>query len=774
MDIETTGFDPLKDEILEVGFAFFTSSPTGITITEEWSQVFKPTKEVAPKILGLTGINLDELENAPKFSEYQNFIQEKIGSAIIVGHNVIFDIRFLQSFGIKFSGQIIDTLDLVQWLLPAHHSYNLENLMHYFKVPHKEAHRALADAKAAILMLEKLLGIYQNFSKEFKQKIRKIIKPFSFAWEEILEINFLEGKNHSRPVLILKDTKSGLVEKNQVITLEPKTVYNFPLGIDYLATAIEALKASKNKYLLVLPRKQQVMHLWKKDSIRPVFLKENLFDEKKFEIFASRQSLTLEEVKFALKIMVWQETNWQHETLLDLNLSFFGGQFRQEITGRELKEDKESKILACDMETFCSLAEIKSHKNRFAVIFGLPDFEIALSNNISQKVSWGYINYILKSFYNPENNTGNEKLKEAVSDILDQTDLFFGLVGALLSTNPPSFQYYKINEESLNSANFQKIKTAAENYFKKLTKANKILKSKELTKTAENLESFFEREDNRVKWIELAESRCVFQNCPVALDQLIKPVLKTYKDLSFLDCLGSAKAAKLFIQRLNLGKFKYQEIGTDEKPAKEKRLQLPDLFSSVPAQPLVNCIIQPKVMLHSELFNLLNAESLPAVVLMPSPMEVKDFYENYFYKLQESAYILTQNASGGSNKLFRNFEIYKETVLLITDKFLLKFLGEKQNSGHIGKLETKTLIINHLPFEQFTHPYLEAVAQKFENPFEEFSLPRAVYNFHKIIQFFYTAKLKTVILSDSKLTKGYANEFKDYLGKIRNFKIENR
>src|SRR6266404_6297563 len=163
LDIETSGFDPSNNEILEVGFAFFVLTNTGIKITDEFTQVFKPSKPVSPQIFGLTGISQKELENAPRFEEFREILQNKLGEAVIVGHNVIFDIKFLEAFGLKFSGQIIDTLDLVQWLLPTHHSYNLENLMHTFGISHKEAHRALADSKAALGLLEKLLQVYSGF-----------------------------------------------------------------------------------------------------------------------------------------------------------------------------------------------------------------------------------------------------------------------------------------------------------------------------------------------------------------------------------------------------------------------------------------------------------------------------------------------------------------------------------------------------------------------------------------------------------------------------------
>ena len=107
LDIETSGFDPLTNEILEVGFVFFAidqpNSPSpspfrqgrGIKVIEEWTQVFKPGRPVLPQILGLTGISQKELDEAPSFSERRDFIQDKLKDAVIVGHNVIFDIKFL-------------------------------------------------------------------------------------------------------------------------------------------------------------------------------------------------------------------------------------------------------------------------------------------------------------------------------------------------------------------------------------------------------------------------------------------------------------------------------------------------------------------------------------------------------------------------------------------------------------------------------------------------------------------------------------------------------
>jgi ATP-dependent DNA helicase DinG len=168
LDIETSGFDPLKNEVLEIGFVFFEAAKAGFKITDEYTRVFKPNGKVEANILGLTGISQDELDSAEPFSEHKSDLQKKLRDAVIVGHNIAFDIKFLESTGLKFSGNVIDTLDLVQWILPTHHSYNLENLMHTFGISHKEAHRALADSKATLKLLEKLLQVYSGFPNQTK------------------------------------------------------------------------------------------------------------------------------------------------------------------------------------------------------------------------------------------------------------------------------------------------------------------------------------------------------------------------------------------------------------------------------------------------------------------------------------------------------------------------------------------------------------------------------------------------------------------------------
>ena len=159
------------------------------------------------------------------------------------------------------------------------------------------------------------------------------------------------------------------------------------------------------------------------------------------------------------------------------------------------------------------------------------------------------------------------------------------------------------------------------------------------------------------------------------------------------------------------------------------------------------------------------------MALFAGPMQVKEFYEGNYEEIQAYANVLSQNHSGGNNKLFRNFEIYPKSILLATDKLVLKYLSDAAG-GAIEFLPVKTLILGHLPFEQYTHPYLEAVAKTFEKPFEQFSLPRAIYNLSRILGFFHTSILKQVVIADPKLSKDYARVFKDFIKEIPGFKVK--
>ncbi len=761
LDIETSGFDPVKNEVLEVGFVLFSFDGGKVKIIDEYTRVFKPALPVSSNILGLTGISQTELDNAEKFAEHRDELQDKLKDTVIVGHNVNFDIKFLEALGIKFSGQVVDTLDLVQFLLPTHHSYNLENLMHYFGVDHKNAHRALADAKAALAVLEKMMEVFSRFPVDLQGQINKIGQRFGFVWTGLTqEVLAIAPEKQSEISSAPQD------EKPITITLSPKTIYNFPFGKDIASELLNSLTHQKQKVLLVLPKISQVVKLWKNGQAKPVFPAEFLFDDEKFTALLNKNNLVVEEAKFILKILVWKATNWQTDCIFDLNLSFFGGQFKRLVTGRYIEEDKTTTVLCCDLQAYTQISREKLYSSRFAIIIGLDEFEQYISGTLSLQASWTYIAYLLKGFYNPETDYGKPEFKDLVINSLAKADLFFGIVNALLKTDPQKFQYVIVDQNFLYSDQGQKIAGAAEHFALELSETNKILKSAEIQTFADNLKLYFQASENYVKWVELAPNRCLLMSAPIDISQAAAQALSAFPKIALADSLGSPMITTYFKQRLGLGDFGEEVVNSgSNKGQLVLDLKKPSRVG------IVKCKLEANSLPVKELFDKLSETKMPAAVLFGTVAGVKEFYEQYYQQFGNKAFLVAQNNHSGSNRMFHNFSIHNNSLLLATAKFVLKHISGSSSVEPVEHLPVKTLFILSLPFDQYTHPYQQAVSARFSNPFEQYSLPRAIYNLQILLKFFNTEHLEQVYICDSKLAKGYGGEFREFMANIEGYEM---
>ena len=419
LDIETSDFDPANGEILELGMIFFEIGDDGIKPLKEWTSTFKAIKEVPPRILALTGITVEELESSGPFQEKHSEIQELVKDAIIVGHNIDFDLRFLQSFGIKFSGASIDTLSLAQLFLPTAVSYNLEAVMNLLKVEHKEAHRALADARASMVVFEKLLRHYAAFPEELRTRLQDL---FSAKTEigVLLQTKFapeaLPAKKEEFPILHSAEIEQSIKAENTIVC--------FPLGFDYYHYIYGALQKTKEKLVLVVPSKKIVYQLWKNGLAEPLFENSDLFNEKKFEKILKKK-LHPDQRLFFGKILVWKYTNWQSKSLIDLNWSF-GSQFRALVNFDDDDDlvsiaDPKQKVFAVDYFYFIHSDLSALLQKRKILILDINNFESALTYVSSKKVSWGDFLYHLRQIYDPQTDFGQKANAEAIKTLLAQT-----------------------------------------------------------------------------------------------------------------------------------------------------------------------------------------------------------------------------------------------------------------------------------------------------------------------------------------------------------------
>ncbi len=155
LDIETTGLDPQKDAIIEIGAVRFTSKRT----EDEWSTLINPGRKIPPFITQLTGINDHMVLEAPSIQNILPELRHFVGELPILGHNVGFDLSFLRKHGLFRENDILDTYEIASVLLPSAGRYNLGALGQTLSIPLPASHRALDDARVTGAMYRLLYEI---------------------------------------------------------------------------------------------------------------------------------------------------------------------------------------------------------------------------------------------------------------------------------------------------------------------------------------------------------------------------------------------------------------------------------------------------------------------------------------------------------------------------------------------------------------------------------------------------------------------------------------
>jgi DNA polymerase III epsilon subunit family exonuclease len=165
LDLETTGLDTKNDTIIEIAAIRFQIELIWdvYTMTDvvEHSQLIHPGRPLTQEISMITGITPAMLEGRPSWEMVRGKVREFIGNAVIVGHNVLFDIAVLRSHGIDLSQNIvIDTFELSEILSQDVESLNLGFLAERYGLidPSEDQHRALTDTRVSIRLLLRYLG----------------------------------------------------------------------------------------------------------------------------------------------------------------------------------------------------------------------------------------------------------------------------------------------------------------------------------------------------------------------------------------------------------------------------------------------------------------------------------------------------------------------------------------------------------------------------------------------------------------------------------------
>lgn len=157
VDVETTGLDPSRHEIIELAMVPFSYGLDGqvFAIGEPFHRLREPTQPIPPEITAITGI--DDAMVAGHVIDPSDVTAFAAPAALVVAHNVAFDRRFLERYCETFSTKAwACSMSQVDWAGEGHEGAKLAYLAAgagFFY----ERHRAVNDCLAAIELLARPL-----------------------------------------------------------------------------------------------------------------------------------------------------------------------------------------------------------------------------------------------------------------------------------------------------------------------------------------------------------------------------------------------------------------------------------------------------------------------------------------------------------------------------------------------------------------------------------------------------------------------------------------
>ncbi|MDM8528502.1 helicase C-terminal domain-containing protein [Anaerolineales bacterium HSG24] len=194
LDIETTGFDPEQDAILEIGAVRFEDNQ----VLDSFETLINPGRPIPHNIQQLTGIKPDDVVDAPAMYEVESKLCDFVQNDPIVGHNIQFDLGFLREEGLFYNHASLDTFEIASILLPYANRYGLSNLLTYLEVDlpsNGQAHRALYDCQITHLLFmaltERAKAIDPVIILELVRLAKQAKKPWSLQ-------EFFENVSHSQ------------------------------------------------------------------------------------------------------------------------------------------------------------------------------------------------------------------------------------------------------------------------------------------------------------------------------------------------------------------------------------------------------------------------------------------------------------------------------------------------------------------------------------------------------------------------------------------------
>ena len=372
-----------------------------------------PGMSLPEEVRMITGITDTMLRWRVRWDDIREKIRDYIGDAIIVGHNVLFDIAMLRTHGIDLSNHIVlDTFELSEIFSQDAESLNLLFLARKYNLPIEGEHRALDDTKLSVWLFILYLEIFSRLSEREKsifsyfsdrEDTQTIQTLFQIAGKGLTEEQYsLPYQDH--PVWEIVEQDASYINPLQAKITPISLSYSFEEHVDLF----RKIMSEHGWFHLITQSRLQsqfwdevLMEKWFTVGILAPFSEyisfEQLWD------WMSKEKFSRKELIFSLKILIWLEHT---ETGKIDELKYYG----EEYTFRDLlrcSEDENSyfhakrRIMHKDTQIIISEAmgttvQRKNGEKKVVLIEDVYQLEKSLRKHLSKKIDFSLILYNLE------------------------------------------------------------------------------------------------------------------------------------------------------------------------------------------------------------------------------------------------------------------------------------------------------------------------------------------------------------------------------------------
>ena len=209
-DTETTGLSAIYDRVIELSAVKMQNS----NVIDQFEEFIDPGFHLSERTTNLTSITDEMVHGSKSEEEVFKLFREFCGDAIVVGHNVTFDMGFMNTGYVRhgmpeMANPIIDTLTLARFLYPNLRGYRLNTLAKKFDVSLEHHHRAIYDA-------ETTGHLNYLFLKDAEDR-------YGIAYHDQLNDHMTDNDayRHARPshAILLAKTQAGLKNMFKIVSL---------------------------------------------------------------------------------------------------------------------------------------------------------------------------------------------------------------------------------------------------------------------------------------------------------------------------------------------------------------------------------------------------------------------------------------------------------------------------------------------------------------------------------------------------------------------------